>query len=698
MRLFELITPASYWVLTVLCLIITGLCLKKIRQFKVVGGAVMVLLTILTIDALKTLFESIYFGLYFSSLYGLIPNNIGEVLAKPSLVIIPKLINVIAGLVVTYLLINRWEPRKIQEIKQAEEKHKLAARVFSSANEGITITDITGTIVDVNDAFTEITGYSRDELIGKNPRILKSGRQSSEFYAEMWTALIENGLWRGEIWNKRKNGEIYAEMLTISSVLDSFGKLQNYVALFTDITMLKEHQRELEYIAYYDVLTNLPNRKFLADRLTRSMMQCQQQNRSLAVIFLDLDGFKVINDTYGHEVGDELLITISRRMKEALRNVDTLARIGGDEFVAVIENLNNIEDCELALKRLLKAASEPLTVVGAELQVSTSIGATIYPQNGADAGQLIRHAYQAMYLAKQKGKNRYQFFDTAKDIELKTQHKGLQRISTALEQREFVLFYQPKVNLKTGTVIGVEALIRWQHPEHGLLPPGDFLPLIENHAISIEVGEWVIDTALNQMSEWQALGLELPISVNIGAFQLQQNDFATRLSTLLAAHQEVKPSSLQLEVLETSALGDLIKVSAIMRTCGVSFAIDDFGTGYSSLSYLRHLPANLIKIDQGFVRDMLTNPDDLAIVESVVGLANSFKREVIAEGVETIAHGTALLQLGCELAQGYAIARPMDAKYIPDWVANWQPDEAWQECFLPDGNTVVSTGKLIRAS
>lgn len=698
MRLFELITPASYWVLTVLCLIITGLCLKKIRQFKVVGGAVMVLLTILTIDALKTLFESIYFGLYFSSLYGLIPNNIGEVLAKPSLVIIPKLINVIAGLVVTYLLINRWEPRKIQEIKQAEEKHKLAARVFSSANEGITITDITGTIVDVNDAFTEITGYSRDELIGKNPRILKSGRQSSEFYAEMWTALIENGKWRGEIWNKRKNGEIYAEMLTISSVLDSFGKLQNYVALFTDITMLKEHQRELEYIAYYDVLTNLPNRKFLADRLTRSMMQCQQQNRSLAVIFLDLDGFKVINDTYGHEVGDELLITISRRMKEALRNVDTLARIGGDEFVAVIENLNNIEDCELALERLLKAASEPMTVVGAELQVSTSIGATIYPQNGADAGQLIRHAYQAMYLAKQKGKNRYQFFDTAKDIELKTQHKGLQRISTALEQREFVLFYQPKVNLKTGTVIGVEALIRWQHPEHGLLPPGDFLPLIENHAISIEVGEWVIDTALNQMSEWQALGLELPISVNIGAFQLQQNDFATRLSTLLAAHQEVKPSSLQLEVLETSALGDLIKVSAIMRTCGVSFAIDDFGTGYSSLSYLRHLPANLIKIDQGFVRDMLTNPDDLAIVESVVGLANSFKREVIAEGVETIAHGTALLQLGCELAQGYAIARPMDAKYIPDWVANWQPDEAWQECFLPDGNTVVSTGKLIRAS
>jgi diguanylate cyclase (GGDEF)-like protein/PAS domain S-box-containing protein len=697
MQFFELITPASYGILSILCLIIIVLCLKKIMQYKVVGGVVIVLLTIIFIGALKTLFESIYFGLYFSSLYGVIPSDIGQVLAEPTLVIIPKLINVIAELLITYLLINRWEPRQIQEIKQAEEKQKLAANVFRSSNQGIVITNTKGTIIDVNKAFIEITGYSRDELIGQNPRILKSGRQPSEFYVEMWASLMKSGLWRGEIWNKHKNGEIYAEMLTISSVSDSFGKVQNYVALFTDITILKEHQKQLEHHAYYDVLTNLPNRKFFADRLKQSMLQCQQNNRSLAVFFLDLDGFKSINDTYGHQVGDELLITISRRMKEVLRNVDILARIGGDEFVAVIENVNNIEDCEPALKLLLKAASEPMAVVGAELQISTSIGATIYPHDGADADQLMRHADQAMYIAKQKGKNRYQFFDTVKDIELKAHHKCIQRISSAIEEREFLLFYQPKVNLRTGVVIGVEALIRWQHPENGLLPPSDFLPLIENHAISIKLGEWVIDTALNQMMEWQVIGLELPISVNISAFQLQQDNFATRLSILLAEHKEVKPDSLQLEVLETSALVDLINVSAIMRTCGVSFAIDDFGTGYSSLAYLRHLPANVIKIDQSFVRDMLTNPDDLAIVESVVGLAHSFKREVIAEGVESIAHGTALLQVGCELAQGYVIARPMEAKYIPDWVDNWLPDQAWQECFLPDKYKVVSKEKLIQA-
>jgi diguanylate cyclase (GGDEF)-like protein/PAS domain S-box-containing protein len=694
MQFFELITPASFVILTILCLIITVLCLKKIMQFKIVGGVVIVLLTIILIDALKTLFESVYFGLYFSSLYGVIPSYIGQVLEKPSLVIIPKLINVIAGLLVTYLLIKHWEPRQIQEIKQAEEKQKLAANVFSSSNQGIVITDIKGIIIDINDAFIEITGYSRDELIGKNPRILKSGRQSPEFYTEMWTSLMEKGLWKGEIWNKHKNGEIYAEMLTISTVSDSFDKVQNYVALFTDITMLKEHQRQLEYHAYYDALTNLPNRNFFAKRLTQSMVQCQQNSRSLAVFFLDLDSFKSINDSYGHQVGDQLLITISRRMKEVLRNVDMLARIGGDEFVAVIENVNNIEDGELVLKRLLKAASEPIAFMGGELQITVSIGATIYPHDGSDADQLMRHADQAMYIAKQKGKNRYQFFDTVKDIEQKAQHKCIRRISTALKQREFVLSYQPKVNLRTGVVIGVEALIRWQHPENGLLPPSEFLPSIENHAISIEVGEWVIDSALNQMSEWQAIGLELPISVNISAFQLQQDNFSTRLSILLAAHQEVTPDSLQLEVLETSALVDLINVSAIMHACGVSFAIDDFGTGYSSLAYLRHLPANLIKIDQSFVRDMLTNPDDLAIVESVVSLANSFKRGVIAEGVESIAHGTALLKIGCELAQGYAIARPMEAKYIPDWVANWLPDKEWQECFFSDQDPIVLAEKL----
>ena len=300
-----------------------------------------------------------------------------------------------------------------------------------------------------------------------------------------------------------------------------------------------------------------------------------------------------------------------------------------------------------------------------------------------DADQLVRHADQAMYVAKESGKNRYHLFDTVQDEAIKVQRESLEAIRTALDNQQFVLHYQPKVNMRTGTVIGVEALIRWQNPERGLLNPLEFLPVIENHPMSIEIGEWVIDTVLTQISLWQKRGLKLPVStsINIAAVQLQQPDFTQRLTTLLAAHPDVEPHYLELEVLETSALDDVAHVSAIMNACmalGVKFALDDFGTGYSSLTYLRRLPASLIKIDQSFVRDMLTDPDDLAIVEGVIALAKSFKRDVIAEGVETIEHGTALLQLGCELAQGYGIAKPMPASDVPEWVADWQADGAWK--------------------
>lgn len=570
----------------------------------------------------------------------------------------------------------------ITKSKQSEEDLKLAARVFTYAREGITITDTTGVIIDVNGAFSDITGYTRDEVIGQNPRCLQSGRHLPEFYKEMWSALQEKGHWTGEVWNKRKNGEVYPEILTISAVLDDAGVVQNYVGLFNDITAIKEHQGQLERIAHYDMLTHLPNRTLLADRLTQSMRHCQRQHSLLAVAFLDLDGFKDVNDTYGHVVGDELLIVVSSRMREALRDNDTLARIGGDEFVAVMENIATVEDCEPMLERLLLAASEPVVIGGVKLEVSASIGVTIYPQDGIDADQLMRHADQAMYVAKQEGKNRYRLFDAAHNAALVNQHEKVEGIRKALEQKEFVLFYQPKVNMKTGKMIGAEALIRWQSPERGLVAPNDFLPVIENHVLSIALGEWVIGTALSQIAAWQTMGLDITVSVNISALQLQSKNFATRLAELLAAFPEVAPSSLELEVLETSAIGDVQQVSETMHACieqGVNFALDDFGTGYSSLSHLRRLPANLIKIDQTFVGDMLIDPDDLAIVESVVVLSKSFKREVIAEGVETIAHGTALLQLGCELAQGYAIARPMMAKDIPDWVENWQPDDAWRE-------------------
>jgi len=568
----------------------------------------------------------------------------------------------------------------ITQRKRAENELKLAASVFSNAREGILITDALGTIVDVNETFTRITGYSREEALGQNPRMLQSGRQSAEYYAVMWQALQIKGHWYGEVWNRRKSGEVYAEMLNISAVRDDNGQTRHYVALFTDITALKNHQQQLEHIAHYDALTNLPNRVLLADRLQQAMAQSQRRGKQLAVAYLDLDGFKAINDHYGHDIGDELLITVSHRMNAALRDGDTLARIGGDEFVAVLADLDRPENTELVLSRLLLAAADPVTVGQAVLRISASIGVTIYPHDGSDPDQLIRHADQAMYLAKQAGKNRYHLFDVEKDMAVKNQRESLEHIRNAIGRNEFVLHYQPKVNMKTGEVIGAEALIRWQHPERGLLPPAAFLPMVEDHQLGVEIGEWVLDTALSQLDTWRVSGLEIPISINIAARHLQQANFVSHLRLSLAAHAEVEPRLLELEVLETSALEDMAGVSTIMRTCreiGVRFALDDFGTGYSSLTYLKRLPADVLKIDQSFIHDMLDDPDDLAIVEGVLGLALAFRRQVIAEGVESVAHGELLLQLGCDHAQGFGIARPMPATELPDWVTTWHPHPAW---------------------
>lgn len=450
---------------------------------------------------------------------------------------------------------------------------------------------------------------------------------------------------------------------------------------FSELNAIKE---QLQHQALHDVLTNLPNRVLLADRLSQSMLQSQRHQNLLAVVFLDLDSFKEVNDSYGHDVGDKLLVTLALRMQEALREGDSLARIGGDEFVAVLADLTTVEDCEPILERLLIAASEPVNIDNIRLKVSASIGVTLYPQDNVSADQLMRHADQAMYAAKESGKNRYHLFDTAEDNAIRVQREILESIRNALDNQEFVLYFQPKVNMRTGTVIGFEALIRWQHPTRGILGPIEFLPAIENNPMMIELGEWVIKSALAQISHWQTMRLSIPFntSVNIAAIQIQHPNFVERLKALLAAYPNVAPQLLELEVLETSALEDVHHVSDMMISCmkqGINFALDDFGTGYSSLTYLRRLPASLIKIDQSFVRDMLDDADDLAIVEGVIALAKSFKRDVIAEGVETIEHGTALLNIGCELAQGYGIAKPMPASEIPEWVASWKPDANWQK-------------------
>ena len=573
--------------------------------------------------------------------------------------------------------------RDITERKQAEEKLQLTASVFTHAREGILITTADALIIDANETFLRITGYRHDELIGCNPRIFKSGLQDKAFYASLWLDLLENGHWNGEIWNKRKNGELYAEMLTISAIYDDQGIIRHYVALCSDITALKEHERQLEHIAHYDVLTTLPNRVLLADRLHQGMLQEDRRGQLLAVAYLDLDGFKAINDKYGHETGDQLLISLASRMKLTLREGDTLARMGGDEFVAVLLDLKNAENCIPMLERMLVAAAEPLAIDEFTLQVSASLGVTFYPQSeDVDADQLLRQADQAMYQAKLAGKNRYHIFDADQDRSVRGHHESLEHIRHAIVEREFVLYYQPKVNMRTGSVIGAEALIRWQHPERGLLPPSVFLPVIEDHPLAIEIGEWVIDSALMQMELWHAAGLNIPVSVNVGARQLQQDSFVERLREILANHPFVSPSDLTIEVLETSALEDISRVSQIIETCreiGVTFALDDFGTGYSSLTYLKRLSVTQLKIDQSFVRDMLDDPDDLAILDGVLSLATAFRRQVIAEGVETVDHGAMLLQLGCELAQGYGIARPMPAADLPGWAKSWRPDSSWSK-------------------
>ena len=569
--------------------------------------------------------------------------------------------------------------------KQAQTKLQLAASVFSHAREGITITDAHGTIVDLNDAFTRITGYSREEALGQNPRFLNSGRQDAAFYAAMWSELVERGHWSGEIWNRRKNGEVFAESLTISAVRDGKGNTLHYVALFSDITTIKTHQSQLEHIAHFDALTNLPNRVLLADRLQQALAQAQRRGEQVAVAYLDLDGFKSVNDSYGHDVGDQLLLALATAMKNSLREGDTLARMGGDEFVIVMINLDSVESCVPMLTRLLEAAAS-VQLNGLVRQGSASIGVTFYPQSqDIDADQLLRQADQAMYEAKLAGKNRYHVFDAAHDSNVRGYHESLERLRMAHKRCEFVLYYQPKVNMHSGQVVGVEALIRWQHPEKGLLAPASFLSILEDHPLAIEVGEWVIEAALTQIEDWHTAGLDLSVSVNIGARQLQQANFMERLQAILAGHPQVSPASLEFEVLETSALADMVQVSQVIEDCakmGVRFALDDFGTGYSSLTYLKRLRVAQLKIDQSFVRDMLDDPDDMAILEGIIGLAAAFRREVIAEGVETVEHGTILLQLGCELAQGYGIARPMPPEDLPAWAANWVPDAAW--CALRD--------------
>lgn len=570
--------------------------------------------------------------------------------------------------------------RAERALRRERERLRLAANVFEHAHEGICVTDAQERIVDVNPTLIQMTGYSREELLGQTPRMLRSGQHKREFFAAMWAAIGQHGYWRGQVWNRRKNGEAYPELLTISAVPDSNGKPAHYVGVFTDITHIKRYEERLEHIAHYDALTDIPNRVLLADRMQQAIAQTRRAGHLMAVCYLDLDGFKPVNDVHGHAVGDSVLVEMAARLKAVLRGGDTVARLGGDEFALLLVGLEHIDECEQALERLLAAIARPVMVGGQAAVISASIGVTLFPHDQSSPDTLLRHADQAMYEAKQAGRNRYHIFDAENDRRAQARHEKLSRIGQAISARELVLHYQPKVDMRAGRVVGAEALVRWQHPERGLLAPVEFLPLIEGHELIVRLGEWVIDAALEQMASWRAHGLDLAVSVNIAARHLQQPDFVRRLKEILARHPHVPVERLELEVLETAALEDMERASQVIEECrafGVHFALDDFGTGYSSLTYFKRLPVSVLKIDQSFVRDMLTDQEDRAIVEGVIGLTRVFQRIVIAEGVETVAHGVALIRMGCALGQGYGIARPMGAADLPAWVRAWRPDPAW---------------------
>ena len=592
--------------------------------------------------------------------------------------------------------------QEITDLKIAEEKLLLISKVFSETAEGIVITDKNSIILNVNPAFCDITGYNRNEIIGQKPNILRSGKQSPEFYFHMWQTLNKHGSWQGEVWNKNKAGMLYAELLSISSIIDENNQVVNFIGIFSDITNSKKQQETLEKMAHYDVLTQLPNRALLTDRFNQALAHCKRKNSQLAVCFLDLDNFKPVNDSYGHDTGDLLLVEVASRIKKTIRNEDTVSRQGGDEFALLLGDIDSFSQCKEMLQRIIDSVSLPYFINKHSITLSASIGVTLYPGNNSDLDTLLRHADQAMYQAKLAGKNRFYQFNTEEDNQTSKKHIRLNEIKQALSNNEFSLYYQPKVNMATGEVFGAEALIRWTHPEKGLITPIHFLPVIENTELETLIGNWVINTALKQLNYWQQQGINLELSVNISSYHIQQTSFYSDLEAALALYPSINSDFLQLEILESSAFGDLALINGIIKKCmyflGVNIALDDFGTGYSSLTHLRNLPTNTIKIDQSFVRDILDDPDDYAIIEGIIGLANSFNRNVIAEGVETTEHGLMLLIMGCKEAQGYGIAKPMPAIEIPDWLKNYRPNQEWIEFSQTSHSHTQNKIKLFRLS
>lgn len=554
--------------------------------------------------------------------------------------------------------------RDITERHQMQEKLLQTATVFQSTAEGIVFTDLQQTITAVNRAFTEITGYSESEALGQTPRILASGLHDSAFYIAMWHQLSSEGHWQGEICNKRKNGETYPCWMTISAVRDSEHQITHFVAVFADISSLKHAQDRLDHQAHHDPLTNLPNRLLFENRLQQALSDPDRYGQQGAVLFLDLDRFKNINDSLGHPIGDLLLKAIALRLKEQLRDIDTVARQGGDEFIILLPALKNPSDAELIANKLLACFNAPFVAGEHELFISASIGASIYPDDGTDVATLVKNADAAMYRSKLKGRNRIERY--THDLTAQASARVLleQELRRALERGQLSLSYQPKISLKDHSLVGAEALIRWNHPELGNIPPDRFIVLAEENGMIIPIGDWVLEHACHQLNAWKQMYEPFgPVSVNLSGTQLRQPALLARIQELLTSYS-LEPGGLQLEITENfimSQTEEALDVLHKLKQMGVQLAIDDFGTGYSSLSYLKRLPLNTLKIDQSFIRGLPDDVDDVAIVRAIIALGRSMQLTIIAEGVETQAQQDFLAKEGCEQIQGYIVSVPLSA-------------------------------------
>ena len=556
----------------------------------------------------------------------------------------------------------------ITERKQAEEKLRLAARVFSDAHEGITITNPQGVILDVNAAFTRITGYSREEVVGQNPRILNSGRQDMAFYAAMWRSLTETGHWSGELWNRRKDGVVIAELLKISAMRNADGSTLQYVAHFTDISERVTAQARIDTLAFYDPLTNLPNRRLLLDRLDQALHASVRHKRKNALLFVDLDNFKTLNDSLGHHQGDLLLVQVAQRLKTCVRDGDTVSHLGSDEFVLMLEDLSvdamvAANRAEAVAEKILSAFILVFALDQGGHHATPSIGITLFGALALEVNEdPLRRAELAMFQAKAAGRNTLRFFDAQMQATVSA-HAALEAdLREAVQARQLVLHYQPQV-VGAGRMTGVEALVRWQHPRRGTVFPADFIPLAEETGLILSIGQWVLETACTQLAQWahQPALAHLTIAVNVSARQFQQADSVASVVDTLA-RSRARPKLLKLELTESMLVDDVEAIIAKMgalKAIGVTFSLDDFGTGYWSLAYLKRLPLDQLKIDQGFVRNIVTEPNDAAIAKMIMALAESLGLAVIAEGVELQAHADFLAHLGCHAYQGHFFGRAL---------------------------------------